>query len=110
MDQAVDSRFVHPIDPVIVTLGEVELYYYGFAYTLGFLCTHLWFLLRRTRLKWSVEEVCDFTVLLMTCVRIFGRAFAIIIYEWRYYDAHPARSSATGVVAWRHTGSCWVAS
>ena len=40
-------HFIHNIDPVLFSLGPLATYYYGLAYTLGFLGLHLWLRLRR---------------------------------------------------------------
>ena len=83
-------HFVHRIDPVILVLGSIKIYYYGLAYTLGFLGAHLWFMRRKNKLGWNTEEAYDLSILLIICVLIFGRAFEIIIYEWSYYTEHPS--------------------
>jgi phosphatidylglycerol:prolipoprotein diacylglycerol transferase len=80
---------VHNIDPVLVRIGEISLYYYGLAYALGFLGIHLWLRWRRERLGWNLEEVLDLSILFAVCVLVFGRAFEIFFYEWGYFRSHP---------------------
>lgn len=82
------SHFVHRIDPVLIEAWDIKLYYYGLAYTLGFLGIHLWLQLRKGKLGWNTEEVYDLSILFALCVLVFGRAFEIVIYEWEYYRTH----------------------
>jgi phosphatidylglycerol:prolipoprotein diacylglycerol transferase len=65
------------------------MYYYGLAYTLGFLGTYFWFLKRKDRLGLKTEEIYDLLILVIVCVLVFGRVFEIVIYEWGYYAEHP---------------------
>ncbi len=81
-------HFIHNIDPVLFSLGPLATYYYGLAYTLGFLGLHLWLRLRRRGMGWSLAEVYDFSIIFSASVLIFGRSFEIIFYEWGYYRTH----------------------
>ncbi len=78
-------HFIHQIDPVMFDLMGIKIYYYGLAYTLGFLGIFFWFLKRRNKLGWQRAEVYGFSILLSLCVLVFGRAFEIVFYEWGYY-------------------------
>ena len=84
-----DPQFIHRIDPVLWNIGSMKIYYYGLAYALGFMGAHLWFMRRKDHIGLNAEEVCDFSLLLVVCVLVCGRAFEIVIYEWSYYAAHP---------------------
>lgn len=79
-------HFVHSINPVLLRIGCIRLYYYGLAYALGFAGVHLW--LRRSDLGWSMEELYDFSIIFSLGVLAFGRAFEIVVYEWEYYRIH----------------------
>jgi phosphatidylglycerol:prolipoprotein diacylglycerol transferase len=80
--------FVHSIDPVLLRVGGIKLYYYGLAYALGFCGIHFWLRARRERLGWSVGEVYESSILIAIAVLLFGRAFEIVVYEWEYYKTH----------------------
>lgn len=82
------AGFVHRMDPVIASPFGVSLYYYGLAYALGFAGVHLWFLRRRDALGWSRANVTEFDVLFAAAVLVFGRVFAVVIYQWNYYGEH----------------------
>lgn len=80
--------FVHSIDPVIVRAGGINCYYYGLAYTLGFLGVHFWLRWQRKAIGWRVSEVYDFSILFSLGVLLGGRAFAVVMYHWDYYRVH----------------------
>lgn len=82
-------HFVHRIDPILVDLGGIRLWYYGLAYAVGFLGAHLWLRARRDRLGWRPEEVYDFSIFLAISILLVGHAFEIVFYEWAYYSRHP---------------------
>jgi phosphatidylglycerol:prolipoprotein diacylglycerol transferase len=70
------------------TVWDIPLYYYGLAYTIGFLGVHVWLMLRRKQLGLTRSEVYDFSILFAVCVLVFGRIFEIAVYEWDYYREH----------------------
>ncbi len=76
------------MDPVLFKIGEVRVWYYGLAYAIGFLSTHLWVLRRRGNLDWSRADVYDFSLVFILSVLFFGRAFDIAVYEWDYNREH----------------------
>jgi phosphatidylglycerol:prolipoprotein diacylglycerol transferase len=82
--------FVHDIDPVMLSLGGFEIYWYGFAYTFGFAGMILWFWLKRPLLGWTVRDVVLASILMMAAILTGGRLFEIAVYEWDWYRAHPA--------------------
>lgn len=84
-------HFVHSINPVLLRIGCIRLYYYGLAYALGLAGVHLWLWLRRSDLGWSMEELYDFSIIFSFGVLTFGRAFEIVVYEWEYYRVHLAQ-------------------
>jgi len=86
--------FVHRIDPVLLDLGVVYLWWYGFSYTAGFAEMFLWLRHERARLGLSLSDVYDLTICLATCVLLGGRVVEVIFYEWPYYRAHPAQIAA----------------
>jgi phosphatidylglycerol:prolipoprotein diacylglycerol transferase len=83
--------FVHDIDSVICRFGAIHLYYYGLAYSVGFLGVYIWLRIRRNALGWRVSDVYDFSILAALCVLLFGRVFSVLVYHWDYYAGHPAQ-------------------
>ncbi|MEQ1763691.1 MAG: prolipoprotein diacylglyceryl transferase [Pyrinomonadaceae bacterium] len=80
--------FVHNIDPVIVSIGQVHLWFYGLSFTLGFLNAHLFIRRNRERLGLSMAAAYDLTLLLAAGVLIGGRALVVLNNEWEFYRGH----------------------
>jgi phosphatidylglycerol:prolipoprotein diacylglycerol transferase len=85
------NGFVHNIDPVMAEPFGLRLYWYGCAYTIGFLGLTAWLLWRRKNYGWSVRDVCDAAIVFCLSILVCGRAFDIVVYEWDYYRNHPAQ-------------------
>ena len=49
--------YVHSIDPIIVTVGGVYLWWYGLSYTLGFLGVLFWLRVNRASLAIDMNGV-----------------------------------------------------
>lgn len=77
------------IDIVMLRIFGLELYWYGFAYSLGFASLSLWFLHQRTRLGWSSQQVVDSSIIFIVAILAGGRVFDIAVYEWTWYRDHP---------------------
>ena len=82
------QHFVHNIDPTFASVLGVDLYYYGLAYSIGFLGIFIWTRMRRRELGWSLPEVYDFSILFSVGVLLLGRLFAVFVYHWEYYSGH----------------------
>ncbi len=89
MDVVCLGQFVHRIDPVLVDLGPIQIWYYGLAYCVGFVGVHVWLRQSRMLLGLTLQHVDDLSLAFTACVLIFGRAFEVIVYEWGYYSEHP---------------------
>ena len=60
--------FVHNIDPVIGTVGGVQLWWYGLSYSAGFLNAFLFLRRRRASLGLSERSLHSLVLLLSTGV------------------------------------------
>jgi phosphatidylglycerol:prolipoprotein diacylglycerol transferase len=85
------------IDPAIVTLGPLQIRWYGLMYVLGFIASY--FLVQRqiqkkhdTNLAKHVENL-NFT--LMVSLILGGRLGYVLFYNLAYYVEHPAEILAT---------------
>lgn len=83
------AQFVHQIDPVIMDVAGVHLWWYGLSFTLGFLGIHLWFRRARDRLGMSQADVYSISLHLAVGVLLGGRLIEVACYEWSYYSDHP---------------------
>lgn len=85
---------IHRIDPVLLDLGVVYFWWYGFSYTAGFTEMFLWLRHERARLGLTISDAYDLTLCLVVCVLFGGRAVEVIFYEWPYYRVHLAQIPA----------------
>ena len=83
---ALIGPYVHHIDPIIVTLVGVHLWWYGLSYSLGFLNAHSYLRRRREPLGFSLRSVYNLSLLLATGVLLGGRLVEVIFYEWPFYS------------------------
>jgi len=73
------SMYVHKLDPTLLSLGPLEIRWYGLVYVLGFFLTIWWlqFLRKKGRLSLDKEEIWDFGFYLMVGVLVGARLFMI---------------------------------
>jgi len=83
--------YIHDINPVFLSLGPLELRYYGLVYFLGFLLS--WIYLKKSKLGKKIfkkeEHTDDFVFYLILGVLIFARLFYILFYNPQYYFTNP---------------------
>jgi len=82
------GQFVHNIDPIIVTIFGVHLWWYGLSFTLGFLNAHFFLRRNRERVGLSLSGVYDLTLFLAIGILAGGRALVVINNEWEFYRDH----------------------
>src|SRR5262245_34687933 len=80
--------YIHNIDPIVMSIGGVHLWWYGLSYSLGFLNAHLFLRRNRTRLGLSLQSVYDLTLWLAVGVLLGGRSIAVFVNEWSFYREH----------------------
>ncbi len=82
--------FVHHVDPIILDVAGVHVWWYGLGYALGFV-EILWSLSRRrTALGLSQREVWSLTLFVVVGVLAGGRAVEVAFDEWPFYREHAA--------------------
>jgi len=84
----VPGHYVHHIDPIIVTLAGVHLWWYGLSYALGFLNAHFFLRRNRDRLGLSLADVYELSFLLAAGVLVGGRGLVVFRHEWLFYRDH----------------------
>jgi phosphatidylglycerol:prolipoprotein diacylglycerol transferase len=82
------NGFVFFVDPVMLRIGQFDVYWYGFFYTLGFGILWLWLWLARRQLDWTARQVSEACIIFIITVLASGRLFEVIIYEWDWYGQH----------------------
>jgi len=87
---------VHPqFDPVAVSLGPIQIHWYGLTYVVAFGLFY-WLASRRVRLPhfaahgWTRRDVEDMLFYGMLGVVLGGRLGYVLFYKAGYYLAHPA--------------------
>ena len=76
------------INPDIVSLGNIHLRWYGFAYALGFVLGYL-YIKKRFRKFNKKELIDDALIYAIFGVILGGRIGYILIYNFYYYVQHP---------------------
>jgi phosphatidylglycerol:prolipoprotein diacylglycerol transferase len=84
------SPLVHRIDPIILDVAGVHLWWYGLSYTLGFLQLHLWMLRHRARVGLTAADAYRLTLFVAIGVLAGGRTIEVAFDEWPFYRDHPA--------------------
>lgn len=81
--------FVHDIDPILMTVGGVHLWWYGLSYAVGFLFLYRHLQGARHRLGLTGAEACALALFIAIGVLIGGRAVEVAFDEWPFYREHP---------------------
>ena len=82
-------HFVHRIDPVLLSIGGVHLWWYGLSYAVGFLFLYRHLQAARHRLGLSGADACTLTLFIAVGVLVGGRAVEVAFDEWPFYREHP---------------------
>ncbi|MBS3162513.1 prolipoprotein diacylglyceryl transferase [Candidatus Woesearchaeota archaeon] len=77
------------LDPVLFSLGPIEIRYYGLVYVLGFVLVTFLLLRYKKKLSLSKDDVYDLIFYLMLGVLIGSRLFHVIFWEPSYYLSQP---------------------
>ncbi len=82
--------FASHINPVLFSIGAIEVRYYGLFYVIGFVFGYFLFLYlaKERKIKITKSEVTDFFVYIILGAIIGGRLFYAIVYNPGYYVHH----------------------
>ena len=83
--------FTLNIDPVLFSLGPLEIRYYGLVYVIGFLLAIYFLQKKRDQLNLTKDNVYDLTFWLMLSILIGSRLYHILVWEPAYYLANPIK-------------------
>ncbi len=96
------------IDPVIFSLGPLQVRWYGLMYVLGF--TASYFLVRRQIQAFSYKELKahfeSLNLILILSVVLGGRLGYVLFYNFSYYLQHPMEIPATWTGGMSFHGAC----
>ena len=80
--------YTHRIDPILLDVGGVHLWWYGLGFALGFLELHLFLRRGGGQLRLSPREVWSLSLYMTIGVLVGGRALEIAFDEWPFYREH----------------------
>ena len=82
--------YTHRIDPVLLDVGGVHLWWYGLGFALGFLELHLFVRRGHGALRLSPREAWSLSLFVAVGVLVGGRAVEIAFDEWAFYRCQRA--------------------
>jgi phosphatidylglycerol:prolipoprotein diacylglycerol transferase len=85
-----DNHFTLPyIDPIIVSIGPLDLRWYGLMYLIGFAAAYWLAGIRLSRTNWSKEQLSDLLFLGFLGVILGGRIGYVFFYQFELFLAEP---------------------
>ena len=99
------------IDPVLFSLGPLQVRWYGLMYVIGFTAAYALVLYQAKRFGWQrlVERIDDLLLWLILGVVIGGRLGYVLFYNPAYYLAHPLAIPAIWTGGMSFHGACLAA-
>lgn len=96
------------IDPVLITLGPLQIRWYGLMYLLGFAASYLLVTHQVKQVKWKrlAESMDNLNLSLIVGVILGGRLGYVLFYNPSYYLEHPAAILATWEGGMSFHGGC----
>ncbi|MBD3304609.1 prolipoprotein diacylglyceryl transferase [Candidatus Woesearchaeota archaeon] len=84
--------WVHNLNPVIFSLGPLEVRWYGLMYVLSFIVIYLYAraAVKQNKLKISMKELDDLMIMLVAALIIGARLGEVLFYNPSYYIANPS--------------------
>jgi phosphatidylglycerol:prolipoprotein diacylglycerol transferase len=82
------ATYVHRLDPIIVSIGGLHLWWYGLGFALGFWQMHRFIQRHRTSLHLDARDAFTLSLLMTVGVLVGGRTIEILFDEWPFYRDH----------------------
>ncbi len=84
------QRFVVDFDPIIFSLGPLQVRWYGLMYVIGFVLAGaiLKYLSKRGFFRPGIEKVDSLVTHLLIGMFVGARLFYVFVYNWDYYGQH----------------------
>ena len=82
--------YIHNLNPTLLSLGPLEIRWYGLMYVLGFFLSIAWlyYLRKKGKLELNKEQIWDFAFWLMVGVLIGSRVFEVF-WQPSYFLSNP---------------------
>ena len=83
--------YVHNLNPALLTIGGLEIRYYGLVYVIGFILTYFYldYMRKKNRLDLTKNEVYDLVLYIIVGVFVGSRLFHCLVWEPGYYLRNP---------------------
>ena len=81
---AVLAGYLHDIDPIVVSLGGLHVWWYGLGFALGFWQMHRFIQRHRASLHLDARDAFTLSLLVIAGVLIGGRTVEILFDEWPF--------------------------
>ncbi|MEA2037462.1 MAG: prolipoprotein diacylglyceryl transferase [Nanoarchaeota archaeon] len=83
--------FYNNINPTLLTLGPLEIKYYGIIYVLGFVIAYflIYHLAKERKLNINKDDVADLIFYIIIGTVVGARIFEVIVYNPVYYLSNP---------------------
>ncbi|MDP7141209.1 MAG: prolipoprotein diacylglyceryl transferase [Candidatus Woesearchaeota archaeon] len=83
--------FYHNINPILFSLGPFQIRYYGIIYVLGFVIAYFLinYIIKKKGLDITKDDVTDLLFYLLIGVILGSRLFYVLVYNPKYFLAHP---------------------
>ncbi len=84
-------HWVHNISPTIVSLGPLEIRWYGLMYVIGFVFFYYWMkhLVQTNQIKMTLAQLENLFTIAIIGVLLGGRLGYVLFYNPGYYLSHP---------------------
>lgn len=84
------NHYVHNLNPVLLSLGPVQVRWYGLMYVVGFVIAGFLFkkLVEQGFFKIAVEKIDTLVTTLIVSMFLGARFAYVFIYNWDYYSDH----------------------
>ena len=83
--------FYNNINPIIASIGPLEIRYYSLAYIIGAIFTYfiLVKLAEERKLGLTKQDIMDIVAYTLLSIVIFSRVFYVIFYNFSFFIANP---------------------
>ncbi|MEE9525849.1 MAG: prolipoprotein diacylglyceryl transferase [Candidatus Woesearchaeota archaeon] len=83
--------FTHNLNPVLFSIGPLQIRWYGLVYIIGFLLVYYVLNKKRKELNLEKKDVENFSLYIILAVVIGARLFEVLIWNPGYYFQNPLK-------------------
>lgn len=83
--------FYHNIDPILLSIGPIDIHWYGVMYVISFILVYLYVraAVKHKKLKISLNDLDNLMILLTVALIVGARLFEVVLYNFSYYLQSP---------------------